>query len=179
MILDKQIRAMVVEKLQNCDDIIAVVDPTNILNFYIKKIDMNNTPAINVFTLDNTDNADENAVITDLNTQVIIEITGTSADVVDDIENLIDICLVDDSTIDKNYESIEGLYSPIYKNNRTLLDDEGTQIRIVKSITFKFNSKTLKGAMSEFDVLSQFNGELIVEKDVVVSQLNNEIEVIQ
>lgn len=184
MILDKQIRSMIVLKLQSDDDITSVVETNNILNFPVKKIDMKNTPAISVFTLSGNDNSNSNAVLTDMDTIVYLEVTGTDADTVDDIENLIDICLVDDSTVSDDYQGIEGLYSPIYKSNQTGMEDDGNKIRVVKSTTFKFRSKTMKGATSDYDVLSQINGDLIFEKDsegndIPDSQLNNEIEVTQ
>lgn len=178
MILDKQIREALVLKLKNSTLITSVVSATNILDFPTRKIDMNNTPCISVFTLKGTDNSGKNDIRNDNELTVYFEITTTnSADVADDIENLIDAVILDDTPYWYNYEGIDTVEQPVYQSNLTQMDDEGERVRIVKSVTYTLRYRTLKGVETISETLEGFNGKLLIEDDGINSQINNEVEV--
>lgn len=177
MILDKQIRSALVNKLKLSTLVTTLVDSSNILNFPIKKIDMANTPSIGVFTLKTTDNSGSNAIKNDNTIDVYFEITGTNADTVDDIENLIDTTIVDDTAYWQNYESLDTLEQPVYQGNFTQMEDDGARIRIVKTVTYTLRYSNFKGVETVSETLEGFDGKILIEEDGIDSQLNNEVEV--
>lgn len=177
MILDKQIRQALVAKLKASPLITSVVLESNILDFPIKKIDMNNTPSIGVFTLKGIDNSGSNDIRNDNECTVYFEITTNNVDVADDIENLIDKVIVDDTPNWYNYEGLETLEQPVYQSNLTQMDDEGARIRIVKSVTYTLRYRTLKGIETISETLEGIDGKILVEEDEINSQLNNNVEV--
>lgn len=182
MILDKQIRQALAAKLKASSLITSIVSESNILDFPIKKIDMNNTPSIGVFTLKGIDNSNPNSILNNNECTVYFEITTNSVEMADDIENLIDKTILDDTAYWYDYEGLESLEQPVYQSNLTQMDDEGARIRIVKSVTYTLKYRTLKGVETISEKLEGFDGKLIVEVDedgnpIVDSQLNNEIEV--
>ena len=177
MILDKQIRQALVLKLKNSSLITSVVLASNILDFPTKKIDMNNTPSIGVFTLKGTDNSNPNDIRNDNELTVYFEITANNIDVADDIENLIDKVILDDTPYWYNYEGLDTVEQPVYQSNNTYMDDEGARIRIVKSVTYTLRYRTLKGIETISETLEGFDGKLLIEEDGIDSQINNEVEV--
>lgn len=172
MLLDRTIREKIVEMLKASTGLVAVVGE-NIYDFPADYLDAEDLPAVSVFTLECTDNSEENESNLRNTLTVHVESAAYTAGDVDDMENLVNSALVVEVASGECWGGIDDVQQFRYASSQMHYDSDGEKTRFIKTTVFSVEYQSLKADETSVTALELIEGELVAEDDDE-SQINNE-----
>ncbi len=154
MTLNKEIRTAAVTYLKGYASLTALVAAEKIHNFKLTPFDMKDSPFINVYTINDDDNSNENDPEYDVDVNLAIEVIHDNVDEIDDIVNQVEDALIFKIVKGVDWGGIPGVEQPSYQSSITNFDYEGATPRASRGPVYKITYKAPKGREASIDLLN-------------------------